>query len=92
VAHVLATLLRFSGVLAAERPGSDVLASPAHRALAREAAAKSVVLLRNEPVDGVPVLPLEPGPAPARGPARRAGPISAISVTGGRATCGQRAW
>ena len=60
VAHVLATLLRFSGVLDAERPGSDVLASPAHRALAREAAAKSVVLLRNEPVDGVPVLPLDP--------------------------------
>ena len=44
------------------RAGS-VLANPAHRALAREAAAKSVVLLRNEPVAGLPVLPLdlEPG-------------------------------
>jgi beta-glucosidase len=38
----------------------DVLASAAHRALAREAAAKSVVLLQNDPVDGVPVLPLAP--------------------------------
>ena len=35
-----------------------VLGSPAHRELAREVAARSVVLLRNEPVDGVPVLPL----------------------------------
>ena len=40
--------------------GPDVLASPAHQALAREAAAKAVVLLRNAPVDGVPVLPLDP--------------------------------
>ena len=38
----------------------DVLASPSHRALAREAAAKSIVLLRNEPVDGTPLLPLDP--------------------------------
>jgi beta-glucosidase len=42
------------------RPALDALASPAHRALAREAAAKSIVLLRNEPIDGgPPVLPLD---------------------------------
>ncbi len=35
-----------------------MLGSPEHRALAREVAARSVVLLRNEPVDGTPVLPL----------------------------------
>ena len=35
-----------------------MLGSPEHRALAREVAARSVVLLRNEPVDGAPVLPL----------------------------------
>jgi beta-glucosidase len=40
--------------------GPDVLASPAHQALAREAAAKAVVLLQNAPVEGVPVLPIDP--------------------------------
>jgi beta-glucosidase len=58
--RVVATLLRFDEVLRRPRPGMDVLACEAHRALAREAATKSVVLLRNEPVDGAPVLPLEP--------------------------------
>ena len=57
-ARVVATLLRFRSILARPRPPLDVLASPEHRALSREAAAKAVVLLRNEPVDGVPVLPL----------------------------------
>ena len=61
VAHVVATLLRFHAVLSQPRPSLDVLASPAHRALAREAATKSAVLLRNEAVDGVPVLPLAAG-------------------------------
>ncbi len=37
--------------------------SPDHRALAREVAARSVVLLRNEPVGGVPLLPLPAGGA-----------------------------
>lgn len=41
-------------------PGPDVLASPAHRALAREAAAKAVVLLQNAPVDGIRLLPIDP--------------------------------
>ena len=39
-------------------PARDVVASAEHRALAREVAARSMVLLRNEPVDGRPVLPL----------------------------------
>jgi beta-glucosidase len=51
-------LLRFDDVLQRPRPGCDVLARPEHRALAREAAAKSIVLLRNEPVEGSPMLPL----------------------------------
>ncbi|MCB0972252.1 MAG: glycoside hydrolase family 3 protein, partial [Acidimicrobiales bacterium] len=59
VVRVVATLLRFHAVTSQPRPPRDVLASPAHRALAREASAASVVLLRNEPVDGVPVLPLD---------------------------------
>jgi beta-glucosidase len=36
------------------------LACPEHRSLAREAAAKAVVLLRNEPVGDHPLLPLTP--------------------------------
>jgi beta-glucosidase len=59
VGEVVATLLRFRSVLDQPAPPLDVLASPEHRALAREVAAKSVVLLRNEPVDGTPVLPLD---------------------------------
>ncbi len=61
VEHVVSTRLRFEEVLGLPDPGRGVLAQPAHRALAREAAAKSVVLLRNEPVGGVPLLPLNPG-------------------------------
>jgi beta-glucosidase len=57
--RVVATLLRFHPVLTQPRPPIDVLAQPAHRALAREAAAKAVVLLRNEPVAGSPLLPLD---------------------------------
>lgn len=47
----------------ADRPDlavdASVVAGPEHRALAREVAARSMVLLRNEPVDGAPVLPLD---------------------------------
>lgn len=58
VERVVATLLCFDEVLSAPAPPPEVLGSPEHRALAREVAARSVVLLRNEAVDGVPVLPL----------------------------------
>jgi len=58
VQRVVATLLRFHAVLSRPRPGPDALGTPAHRDLAREVAARSIVLLRNEPVDGRPVLPL----------------------------------
>ena len=34
---------------------------PEHRALARRCAAASMVLLKNEPVEGTPILPLAPG-------------------------------
>ncbi len=60
VTRVLATRLRFADVLAAPRPDRSVLACPEHRALARETARRSVVLLRNEAVDLTPVLPLDP--------------------------------
>ncbi len=60
VERIVSTRRRFSEVLDTPDPDRGVLAQPAHRSLAREAAAKSVVLLRNEPVAGVPVLPLVP--------------------------------
>ena len=61
VTRTMAALLRYAASAAAQQPvpARDVLASPEHRALAREAAAKSLVLLRNEPVEGRPVLPLD---------------------------------
>ncbi len=59
VERIVSTLLRFDSVLSAPAPTYDVLACEEHRAIAREAAAKSVVLLRNEPVGGHPVLPLD---------------------------------
>ncbi|MEY2873229.1 MAG: hypothetical protein RLZZ373_600 [Pseudomonadota bacterium] len=58
VERVVATLLRFDHILSTQPPSMDVVGSAAHRCLAREAAAKSVVLLRNEPVNGAPVLPI----------------------------------
>ncbi len=61
VTRFVATLLRFDDVLSTPAPGADVLGSPEHRTLAREVAARSVVVLRNEPVGGTPVLPLAPG-------------------------------
>ncbi|MGB8858232.1 MAG: glycoside hydrolase family 3 N-terminal domain-containing protein [Ilumatobacteraceae bacterium] len=61
VARVISTLLRFDHVLSAPSPSIDILGTAEHRALAREAAARSVLLLRNQPVDEAPVLPLDPG-------------------------------
>jgi beta-glucosidase len=58
VERVVATRLRFDRRLSRPVPGREVLAGAAHRALAREVAAKSVVLLRNQEVDGTRVLPL----------------------------------
>jgi len=60
VTRTLAALLRH-----AVRPPStgqhpSGVAGPEHRALAREAGAKGIVLLRNEPEADVPVLPLDP--------------------------------
>lgn len=58
VTRIVATLLRFDAVLSASPSPRDVLGAPEHRTLAREVAARSVVLLRNDPVHGAPVLPL----------------------------------
>ena len=60
VERVISTLLRFDAVLSTSSPEAAILGSPEHRALARETAGRSVLLLRNEAVDGAPVLPLDP--------------------------------
>jgi beta-glucosidase len=41
--------------------GPEVVACEKHRALAREVATRAIVLLKNEPVEGRPVLPLDTG-------------------------------
>jgi beta-glucosidase len=61
VLRILATQLRFAARLPDDPPPPEVVLSEEHRALAREVAARSMVLLRNEPVDGRPVLPLAAG-------------------------------
>jgi beta-glucosidase len=60
VERLVATLLRFAAVLSEPTPSHEVLGSPRHRELAREVAARAVVLLRNDAVAGRPVLPLDP--------------------------------
>lgn len=58
VGRILATQLRFAAALRDDPPEEDVVASPRHRALARRVACRSTVLLRNMPIDGRPLLPL----------------------------------
>jgi beta-glucosidase len=58
--RILATQVRFYAQREVLEPEPDTVTSTAHIALAREVAARSMVLLRNEPVDGTPVLPLNP--------------------------------
>jgi beta-glucosidase len=58
--RILRTQLKFAAAVPEEPPGHDVVLSAEHRALAREAAGRAMVLLRNEPHDGAPLLPLSP--------------------------------
>ena len=58
VVRILATQLRSYAGRIEDDPAPDVMACADHRALAREAAARSMVLLKNDPVGGAPVLPL----------------------------------
>ena len=57
-------ILRTSVLHAATRelaePGVALIASPAHRALARRVATESIVLLKNETLGAAPLLPLAP--------------------------------
>ncbi len=65
VRRILRQQIRFAHVGEPERYRQDAIASEAHRALAREAAEKSMVLLRNEPLaeTAAPLLPLPADPS-----------------------------
>jgi beta-glucosidase len=58
--RILRTQLALYATRDQDEPSPDVVAGPEHRALAREVAARSMVLLRNTVVDRSPVLPLDP--------------------------------
>jgi beta-glucosidase len=58
--RLLATQLRFYATRTAAEPGAGVMACGEHRALAREAAARAMVLLKNAHAGTAPVLPLDP--------------------------------
>jgi beta-glucosidase len=61
VQRILRQKLRFAQVGQPDRYGPQAVLSQEHRALAREAATKSMVLLRNEPdpATGAPLLPID---------------------------------
>ena len=58
--RLIAAQLRSYAHRASEDPSIDVIADEGARELAREAAARAMVLLKNDLVDGNPVLPLDP--------------------------------
>ena len=58
--RILRTIVLHAATREYTEPDSAVIASPAHRELARQVATESIVLLKNEDVDGAPLLPLAP--------------------------------
>lgn len=56
--RVLRTCVLHAATREAASPTPTLVASPAHRALARQVAAESIVLLKNETVGAAPLLPL----------------------------------
>src|SRR5688572_28030617 len=58
--RIVATQLRTAASIDPVVPTTELVACSRHRALAREAGACAMVLLKNEAVQGGPVLPLDP--------------------------------
>ena len=58
--RLIAAQLRSYASRAEAAPPADVVANAEARALARTVAARGMVLLKNDPVEGQPVLPLDP--------------------------------
>ena len=58
--RLISAQLRSYAAREAVDPPAQVVANDEARALARTVAARSMVLLKNEPVGGRPVLPLDP--------------------------------
>jgi beta-glucosidase len=58
--RILRTQLRFYATRDPAEPSAEVVFCAEHRGLAREVAARSMVLLKNDEVDGERVLPLDP--------------------------------
>ncbi len=71
--RILATTLKRAAQRDQAEPSRDVVAGDEHRALAREVAVRGTVLLKNDPVDGAPVLPLS-------GTVRRLAVIGALAA------------
>jgi beta-glucosidase len=59
--RILRTSILHAATREAASPDETVIASSAHRELARTVAERSMVLLKNEPVGEAPLLPLDPG-------------------------------
>ncbi len=59
VERVVTTVLGFDDVLSAPAPPRDIISCEEHIALARTAAAQSIVLLKNDPLDNASILPLD---------------------------------
>ncbi|THG33608.1 glycosyl hydrolase [Naasia lichenicola] len=57
--RILRTTVLHAATRDESEPGTEVVASPAHRDLARRVAAESIVLLKNELVGDAPLLPLD---------------------------------
>ena len=84
----LTTQLRFAASRSEQVPGIEVVAGAEHRELARQAAAQAMVLLRNESIDGRPLLPLD---APALGSLALIGRLCDVPNTGDHGSSDVRA-